>query len=234
MALDVVHERCCGLDVHKRTVVACVIVPDGREVRTFGTMTDDLEALAGWLAERRVHACRDGEHRRVLEAGLQRAGDVRADAGGERAAHQGGAGPQDRRARRGVDRGVAAPRAVAGQLCARPRRAGAAGTGAVSQGADPRAGDGEQSDPEGAGRGEHQARLGGLGRAGEVGPGDAGSAQRRRDGPGGPGGAGPRQAATQAGRVGAGLARRGGRAPAAVCWPPNCATWRTWRRRSSA
>src|SRR3954467_3623399 len=54
MALDVVHERCCGLDVHKRTVVACVIAPDGREVRTFGTMTDDLEALAGWLAERRV------------------------------------------------------------------------------------------------------------------------------------------------------------------------------------
>ena len=54
MALDVVHERCCGLDVHKRTVVACVIVPDGREVRTFGTMTDDLEALAGWLEERRV------------------------------------------------------------------------------------------------------------------------------------------------------------------------------------
>jgi transposase len=54
MALDVVHERCCGLDVHKRTVVACVIAPDGREVRTFGTMTADLEALAGWLEERRV------------------------------------------------------------------------------------------------------------------------------------------------------------------------------------
>ncbi len=49
MALEVVHERCCGLDVHKKTVVACVIIPGAREVRTFGTMTDELEALASWL-----------------------------------------------------------------------------------------------------------------------------------------------------------------------------------------
>lgn len=49
MAMEVVHERCCGLDVHKKTVVACVIVPERREIRTFGTMTDDLEALAAWL-----------------------------------------------------------------------------------------------------------------------------------------------------------------------------------------
>jgi len=57
--MQVVHERCCGLDVHKRTVTACVLAPgaDGRpgtEVRTFGTMTDDLERLADWLAERGV------------------------------------------------------------------------------------------------------------------------------------------------------------------------------------
>lgn len=52
--MEVVHDRCCGLDVHKKTVVACVIVPEGREIRTFGTMTDDLEALAGWLEEREV------------------------------------------------------------------------------------------------------------------------------------------------------------------------------------
>src|SRR5258707_6648882 len=53
--MQVVYERCCGLDVHKRTVVACVLVthPDGtvqREVRTFGTMTADLLALSDWLA----------------------------------------------------------------------------------------------------------------------------------------------------------------------------------------
>jgi transposase len=52
--MDVVYERCCGLDLHKRRVVACLIVPgpDGRptkEVRTFATMTEDLIGLADWL-----------------------------------------------------------------------------------------------------------------------------------------------------------------------------------------
>jgi transposase len=49
-----VHERCCGLDVHKRTVVACVLLtePTGqvtKAVRTYTTMTVDLLALSDWL-----------------------------------------------------------------------------------------------------------------------------------------------------------------------------------------
>jgi transposase len=52
--MDVLHARCAGLDVHKRSVVACVLQtqPDGsvqRELRTFGTMTADLLALSDWL-----------------------------------------------------------------------------------------------------------------------------------------------------------------------------------------
>src|SRR5438046_3346563 len=47
--MRVVHERCCGMDVHKRTVVACVLSPDGQQTRTVGTMTRDLHALAEWL-----------------------------------------------------------------------------------------------------------------------------------------------------------------------------------------
>jgi len=52
--VEVVYPRCCGVDVHKKTVVACLIVPgpQGRpvkEVRTFGTMTDDLLALVDWV-----------------------------------------------------------------------------------------------------------------------------------------------------------------------------------------
>jgi transposase len=52
--MQVLHERCCGLDVHKKTVVACVLItqPEGavrRQVRTFTTMTADLLALADWL-----------------------------------------------------------------------------------------------------------------------------------------------------------------------------------------
>ena len=52
--MEVIHERCCGLDVHKDTVVACLIVPEGKAIRTFGTTTDQLLALCDWLAE---HGC---------------------------------------------------------------------------------------------------------------------------------------------------------------------------------
>jgi transposase len=53
--MDIIHACCAGLDVHKKTVVACIRVvgPDGaisREVRTFGTMTGELLALSDWLA----------------------------------------------------------------------------------------------------------------------------------------------------------------------------------------
>ena len=54
--MEVVHERCCGLDVHKKTVVACLVTPGRggqptREVRTFSTMTRELLALSDWLLE---------------------------------------------------------------------------------------------------------------------------------------------------------------------------------------
>jgi len=57
--MEVVHERCAGLDVHKRTVVACALVPGEAgtvrtETETFSTMLGELERLAGWLAERDV------------------------------------------------------------------------------------------------------------------------------------------------------------------------------------
>ena len=53
--MEVVHARCAGLDVHKKLVVACTIVPGvagapQRRLRRFGTMTAELEELAGWLA----------------------------------------------------------------------------------------------------------------------------------------------------------------------------------------
>ena len=53
--MDVIYQRCAGLDVHKKTVVACVrrVAANGKvhkEVRTFGTMTADLLRLADWLA----------------------------------------------------------------------------------------------------------------------------------------------------------------------------------------
>jgi len=57
--MDIVYERCAGLDVHKKTVVACRMLrqADGhwqQETRTFGTMTVDLLALADWLRAEEV------------------------------------------------------------------------------------------------------------------------------------------------------------------------------------
>lgn len=53
--IRIVHPICCGLDVHKESISACVLYPDVRgeeqcEVRAFGTFTDDLERLRDWLA----------------------------------------------------------------------------------------------------------------------------------------------------------------------------------------
>lgn len=47
--MDVLYTHCCGLDVHKKNVVACTLTPEGKEIRTFSTMTNDLIALGDWL-----------------------------------------------------------------------------------------------------------------------------------------------------------------------------------------
>jgi transposase len=58
--VELMHERCAGLDVHQKTVVACVrVVEQGKpreEVRTFETTTKGLLELAEWLeAEQCTH-----------------------------------------------------------------------------------------------------------------------------------------------------------------------------------
>ena len=52
--MQVVYLRSCGLDVHKKKVVACVITPEGRETRTFGTVTHDVLELTDWLVEKGI------------------------------------------------------------------------------------------------------------------------------------------------------------------------------------
>ncbi|MGH3848501.1 MAG: IS110 family transposase [Pseudonocardiaceae bacterium] len=46
-----VYTHCCGVDVHKKTVVACLVTPTGSQARTFGTTTAELRELSGWLLE---------------------------------------------------------------------------------------------------------------------------------------------------------------------------------------
>jgi transposase len=57
--MEVCYTRCCGLDVHKSTITACVRLQEGggkprKIVRRFGAMTDDLRAMASWLIQEGV------------------------------------------------------------------------------------------------------------------------------------------------------------------------------------
>jgi transposase len=57
--IRIVHPICCGLDVHKESVSACVLFPDDKgeeqcDIKVFGTFTDDLAHLRDWLT---THNC---------------------------------------------------------------------------------------------------------------------------------------------------------------------------------
>ena len=58
--LEALYARVCGLDVHKKVIVACVRILDAKDgtvqstLRQFGAMTADLKDLRGWLAEFKV------------------------------------------------------------------------------------------------------------------------------------------------------------------------------------
>ncbi|RKN59683.1 IS110 family transposase [Paenibacillus ginsengarvi] len=51
--MEVLHERCCGLDVHKKSITACIITAKGKEIRTFPTMTQNLMELVDWVKQNR-------------------------------------------------------------------------------------------------------------------------------------------------------------------------------------
>jgi transposase len=51
--MDLVHKRCCGIDIHKKTLCACISIKDGNEQekrkRRFGTTMQELQHwLSGW------------------------------------------------------------------------------------------------------------------------------------------------------------------------------------------
>ena len=57
--MEVLHAHCCGIDVHAKFLVACCrhIGPTGhvtKSLRTFGTMTGDLQALVDWLTSEAI------------------------------------------------------------------------------------------------------------------------------------------------------------------------------------
>ena len=77
--MEVTSPDCAGLDVHKKTVVACCLTMGstgelGRELRTFGTMSADLLNLSDWLSSKGVTQVAIGLYRGILETCLQLVG----------------------------------------------------------------------------------------------------------------------------------------------------------------
>jgi transposase len=53
--MEIIVDKGCGLDVHKETVVACIMGTGiKKEIRTYSTMTNDLLRLKEWLKENQV------------------------------------------------------------------------------------------------------------------------------------------------------------------------------------
>jgi transposase len=53
-SMDVVIERACGMDVHKDSITACIMTPEGKEIQTFSTKTVFLLQLVDWIKQ---HSC---------------------------------------------------------------------------------------------------------------------------------------------------------------------------------
>ena len=69
--MRIIHRRCAGLDIHKKTISACIrIRVHGHEIETqeavFGTFTQDLKRLRDWLKQYKVKQVGYGIHGRVV------------------------------------------------------------------------------------------------------------------------------------------------------------------------
>ena len=49
--MDKVYDICCGIDVHKKLIVACLRKGNKHEIREFGATTRELLTMVDWLKE---------------------------------------------------------------------------------------------------------------------------------------------------------------------------------------
>lgn len=49
--MEVIYERCCGIDVHKKIIVACLRIGRTNEIRQFNSTTKDLREMTAWLKD---------------------------------------------------------------------------------------------------------------------------------------------------------------------------------------
>jgi hypothetical protein len=77
--MQVLYSRCCGLDVHQKTVVACMMITQAngkvdKSIRTFATTTAALLAEAGLVSQSAGQPCGDGVNGSPLAANLHGVG----------------------------------------------------------------------------------------------------------------------------------------------------------------
>ena len=49
--MEVMYKICCGLDVHKKVIVACILSSNDKQIKSFGTMTEDIFELINWIKQ---------------------------------------------------------------------------------------------------------------------------------------------------------------------------------------
>ncbi len=80
MSLEVMYERCAGIDVHQRFLVVCLLLVEAgkrrKETRTFRNETADLLALRAWLLQERCTHVGMDKHRSLLDVGLSTPGGL--------------------------------------------------------------------------------------------------------------------------------------------------------------
>ena len=58
--MQVIYQHCCGIDVHKKMIVACLLIHTAqkvqKEIQTFSTMLSDLYRLRDWLKAKQCQA----------------------------------------------------------------------------------------------------------------------------------------------------------------------------------
>ena len=52
--MEVIIERACGMDVHKDSIIACIMIPKGKVIQKFSNKTIFLFQLIDWIKE---HGC---------------------------------------------------------------------------------------------------------------------------------------------------------------------------------
>lgn len=52
--MEVIYNRCCGIDIHKDIIVACIITDEKKVLKKFGTMTDDILDFISWIYENHI------------------------------------------------------------------------------------------------------------------------------------------------------------------------------------